>query len=144
MKHFLSFFIILFSSCFISFSQGTWIDYTRVYAYSLIVENNAYWVGTEFGVEKRNLNGSLISLYTTSNGLADNYVISSATDSQGNKWFGTNGGGVSKFDGTSWTNYNTSNGLADNYVFAIAVDQQGNKWFATNNGVSKLNATTFT
>jgi hypothetical protein len=40
-----------------------------------------------------------------------------AIDGQGNKWIGTYGGGLAKFDGVNWTVYNTSNsGLPDNYV----------------------------
>ena len=69
-------------------------------------------------------------------------VYSIAIDAQGNKWVGTYNGGVSKYDGTTWTNYNTSNtngGLAGNTVKAIAIDAQGNKWFGTDGGgVSKL------
>jgi ligand-binding sensor domain-containing protein len=63
-----------------------------------------------------------------------------AIDASGNKWFGTWGGGVSKFDGTTWTTYNSSNsGLAYNSVQAIAIDASGNKWFGTTfSGVSKF------
>ena len=92
--------------------------------------------------------------YTVANGLASNGVISIAIDAQGNKWFGTQGGGVSKFDGVQWTTYNISNSdLAGknsfgNYVGAIAVDLEGNKWFGGgtmgNYGVSKFDGTTWT
>jgi PKD repeat protein len=71
-------------------------------------------------------------------------VVAIAIDSQDNKWFGTNGGGVSKFDGSTWTTYTTLNGLVGNSVYAIAVDGQGNKWFGTNNGISKFDGTTWT
>jgi hypothetical protein len=41
-----------------------------------------------------------------------------AIDGQGNKWIGTYGGGLAKFDGVNWTVYKTSNsGLPDNYVW---------------------------
>ena len=63
----------------------------------------------------------------------------------GNPWFGTWGGGVSKFDGTAWTTYTTDDGLADNWVNAIAVDGAGNPWFGTwGGGVSKFDGTTWT
>ncbi len=61
-----------------------------------------------------------------------------AIDAQGNKWFGTYKGGVSKFDGTNWITYTTEDGLAGNIVCAIAIDAQGNKWFGTDAGVSQL------
>ena len=48
--------------------------------------------------------------YNTSNsGLANNYVYVIAIDEEGNKWFGTWGGGVSKFDGTAWATYTVEN-----------------------------------
>jgi ligand-binding sensor domain-containing protein len=54
------------------------------------------------------------------------------------KWIGTAGGGLAKFDGVNWTVYNTSNsGLPNNYVRAIAIDGQGgeqmdwNRWWRT-------------
>jgi ligand-binding sensor domain-containing protein len=54
--------------------------------------------------------------YKTSDGLVDDYIQAIAFGSQGNAWIGT-GGGVSKFDGTSWTNYTISNsGLATDRV----------------------------
>jgi len=60
-------------------------------------------------------------------------------DWEGNKWFGTNNAGVSKFDGVSWTTYNTSNSeLARDNVTAIATDNEWNIWFGTyGGGVSK-------
>jgi streptogramin lyase len=71
--------------------------------------------------------------------LASNQVWSIAIDGSGNKWFGTFGSGVSKFDGTNWTTYNTFNsGLPGDYVFAIGIDGSGNKWFATDLGVGYL------
>jgi ligand-binding sensor domain-containing protein len=39
----------------------------------------------------------------------DNRVKAIAIDGQGNKWIGTRGGGLAKFDGVNWTVYNTSN-----------------------------------
>jgi ligand-binding sensor domain-containing protein len=77
--------------------------------------------------------------YTTVDGLANNYVTAIAIDLQGNKWFGTWGGGVSKFDGKNWTTYTKIDGLADKWVTSIAIDAQNNKWFGTGGeGVSKF------
>ena len=48
--------------------------------------------------------------YNTSNsGLPNNSICSISIDSVGNKWIGTFGGGLIKFDNTIWTVYNTSN-----------------------------------
>jgi ligand-binding sensor domain-containing protein len=68
-----------------------------------------------------------------------------AIDGQGNKWFGTTGGGVSKFDGTRWTTYNSDNSsLLNNLVTTIAIDPLGNNWFGTVSGVSKFDGANWT
>ena len=53
------------------------------------------------------------AIYPTNSGLT-NYVVSViAFDTLGNKWIGTRGSGVLKFEGTTWTSYASSNsGLA--------------------------------
>ena len=81
--------------------------------------------------------------YTTSDGLINDYVFAIAIDSEGNKWFGTNGG-ISMFDGTRWTSYTETSGLVNNSVFSIAIDDQGNKWFGALGGVSKFNGSNWT
>jgi ligand-binding sensor domain-containing protein len=52
-------------------------------------------------------------------------------------WAGTWGGGVSHFDGNTWTNYTTADGLASNIVYSIAQDPNGTLWFGTSNGLSR-------
>jgi ligand-binding sensor domain-containing protein len=76
--------------------------------------------------------------FTTTDGLAYNYVQEVAIDASGGKWFATNGGGVSylndsgtptnKADDT-WVTFTTSDGLASNYVQEVAIDASGAKWF---------------
>ena len=60
--------------------------------------------------------------YNTGQGLALSSIISGYRDSTGNLWFGTDGGGVSKFDGKSFTNFTKTNGLAGNSVMCIQQD----------------------
>lgn len=82
--------------------------------------------------------------YTTTQGLADNYVSGGVViDASGNKWFGTTAG-LTKFDNTTWTNFTTSDGMVSNYVNAVETDASGNVWVGTDNGVSKFNGTTWT
>lgn len=83
--------------------------------------------------------------YTTDDGLALDFVSCAAMDLSGNLWFGTGGGGVSRFDGIAFTNYTTANGLANNEVYSIAADKKGNLWFGTEGGgVSKFDGLEFT
>ena len=68
-------------------------------------------------------------------------------DVQGNKWFGVAGidvggtGGLSKFDGTTWTTYTSEVGI----VTAISPDAQDNEWFGTDlGGLVKYDGTNWT
>jgi len=101
------------------------------------------WVGSTGGIALRNKsNGSLIALYTTSNGLLNNNITDIALDAMNNLWAATIMG-LQKFDGATWTyftNENTSGGLSDNYVTSIKFDLQGNLWCGTfDKGISKFN-----
>jgi len=83
-------------------SQDTFVNYTNTNeVISIAIEEDVVWLATTGGVVKRSLDGTLVAVYTTADGLANNSVRSIVIDSQGNKWFGTSGGGVSKFDGTN-------------------------------------------
>jgi ligand-binding sensor domain-containing protein len=71
----------------------------------------------------------------------ENYIFAILIDSRGDKWFGTWGGGVSRFDGTHWTNYTTKQGLSGNVVYALERDASGVIWAGTNHGVSRFDGT---
>ena len=89
----------------------------------------------------------LFTTYTSDNGLAMNAINFGKTticDSEGNLWFATQGGGVSKYDGKSFITYTTKQGLANNSVRSIAEDRNGNLWFGTyGGGVSKYDGKSF-
>ncbi|MGB3946780.1 MAG: two-component regulator propeller domain-containing protein [Bacteroidia bacterium] len=70
--------------------------------------------------------------YNTEHGLALGTISCGFCDKLGHLWFGTYNGGVSRFDGFSFTNYSTANGLAGNLVKSIAQDKYENMWFGTN------------
>ena len=46
-------------------------------------------------------------------------------DKSGNLWFGTWGGGVSKYDGKSFTTYSVAQGLSSNDVFSFFSTETG-------------------
>ncbi len=66
--------------------------------------------------------------------MADDKVFSIAQDREGNMWFGTAGGGVSKYDGKTFKTFSTADGLASNIVITIAEDKSGKIWFGTIGG----------
>lgn len=66
-------------------------------------------------------------------------------DSRGNLWFGTMGGGASRYDGTYFTHFTKKEGLSGNHIFSMLEDSRGNLWFGTRNGgVSRYDGQNFT
>jgi signal transduction histidine kinase/ligand-binding sensor domain-containing protein len=72
--------------------------------------------------------------FTEKEGLSNNRVLAILEDKSGNLWFGTEGGGVSKYDGESFLHFTENEGLSNNSVFSILEDKSGNLWFGTNGG----------
>jgi ligand-binding sensor domain-containing protein len=66
-----------------------------------------------------------------------NYIVSLAIDANGVVWAGTWGGGLSRFDGKTWTQYTVAEGLPGNHVFMLHVDPRGTMWIGTNNGLAR-------
>lgn len=81
--------------------------------------------------------------YTAKNGLGSSIVNCVFQDSRGDIWFGTQSGGVSRFNGTSFKSYTKSNGLVGNDVTCVAEDKLGNIWIGTSEGASKFNGLRF-
>lgn len=67
-----------------------------------------------------------------------NYIVSLAVDGQGVVWAGTWGGGLSRFDGKTWTHYTTAEGLPGNHVFMLHIDAKKTLWIGTNNGLARM------
>ena len=83
--------------------------------------------------------------YTIDQGLALNTVLCAYTDRTGNIWLGTQGGGISKFDGKKFTNYSTIHGLSNNTILCLIEDRKGNFWFGTDGaGIIKYDGISFT
>jgi len=82
--------------------------------------------------------------YTTDNGLALDEIECATMDKMGNLWFGTGGGGASRYDGKSFITYTAAQGLGNNVVWSIIEDKTGNLWFGTNGGgVSRYDGKSF-
>ena len=105
----------------------------------IVIDNEGnQWFATFGGLSM--LNGlSWTNFKTQTDWLkADSPVLSTAIDSIGLKWFGSNGMGISEFDGVNWTTYTKANNTVIASVNAITQDTNGNLWFGTSNGLLKL------
>ena len=56
-------------------------------------------------------------------------VFTFLEDKKGNLWFG--GGGLSRYDGISFTRFTTKDGLINEDVWSILEDKTGNLWVGT-------------
>jgi signal transduction histidine kinase/ligand-binding sensor domain-containing protein len=77
-------------------------------------------------------------------GLPQSEVYAMLQDSRDNLWVGTNGGGLSRFNGFNFRTYTTSDGLISNMVWAIFEDSRGNIWIGASNAVTEFNGISFT
>ncbi len=75
-------------------------------------------------------------------GLLQSQATCLAQDKTGNLWIGTLGG-LSRYDGKTFTNYTVRNGLMNNVVWAVAVDTQGNIWVGDQSGLSQFDGKKF-
>ncbi|MBI4645529.1 MAG: hypothetical protein HY738_02775 [Bacteroidia bacterium] len=101
--------------------------------------------GAGGGLDQSAAGIGLFTTYTTNDRLALDAITCGYRDNAGNLWFGTRGGGVSRYDGCSFTNFTTSQGLANNVVWCITEDKNGNFWFGTDGGgISCYNGIFFT
>jgi signal transduction histidine kinase/ligand-binding sensor domain-containing protein/DNA-binding response OmpR family regulator len=75
-----------------------------------------------------------IQYLSTAQGLQDPYVYTITQDQDGNFWFTTNLGGLTRYDGERFTTYNRNEGLSGNMAGDIVWDDQGHLWIATSDG----------
>jgi ligand-binding sensor domain-containing protein len=68
-------------------------------------------------------------------GLVDDRVHALFASGQ-SMWVGTEGG-VSSFDGETWTSFTKADGLAEDFTQVIAQDRHGHMWFGSRCGISR-------
>ena len=83
-------------------------------------------------------NPECFSSFSKLQGLKHDVIRCMLQDKSGNLWFGTYGGGVSKYDGKSFTHFTEKEGLSNNTVLSMLEDKSGNLWFGSRFGLSKL------
>lgn len=81
--------------------------------------------------------------FNVEDGLAQSQILSMCQDHYGNIWFGTNSGGVSKYDGNKFVTLSENDSLVNNVVFSIMETGDGKIVFGTNGGLSIYNGKTF-
>ncbi|CAN5436745.1 hypothetical protein BH09BAC5_BH09BAC5_06010 [soil metagenome] len=81
--------------------------------------------------------------YSVADGLAQSQVYAMTEDARGYLWLGTQGAGLSKFDGLQFQTFTEEDGLPNNFVNCLRVDAKGNIWIGTNAGAAWFDGQTF-
>jgi ligand-binding sensor domain-containing protein len=91
------------------------------------------------------LHGQVITNYTTSESLLDNYVECLDVDSQDNIWFGTSMG-LQMFDGENWVTYNTTDypDMVSDNIKVIRAMNNGDVWIGTDFGACRFDGENWT
>jgi len=74
------------------------------------------------------------SSFKSLQGLRQPLIRCMMQDDDGNIWFGTYSGGISKYDGKYFTNYTIAQGLSNDGVWSMIQDDEGNIWMGTLGG----------
>ena len=82
--------------------------------------------------------------YDAADGLASVEVRTVVQDSRGHLWFGTSGGGVSRYDGQTFTTYTNNDVLRRGSFFSIVTDRDSNVWIPDGPRLSRYDGQSWT
>jgi ligand-binding sensor domain-containing protein/serine phosphatase RsbU (regulator of sigma subunit) len=81
--------------------------------------------------------------YAIEQGLPQSEIWDMMSDSRGYLWIGTNGGGLTKFNGKTFQTFTKKDGLPNEQVSNLIEDKKGNIWAMTFNGLSYYDGISF-
>ncbi|MFI5194773.1 MAG: two-component regulator propeller domain-containing protein, partial [Chitinophagales bacterium] len=81
--------------------------------------------------------------FNVQHGLVQSQVNGICQDGFDNLWIATLGG-ISRFDGKTFSSFTETEGLINNFTNCIKADHAGNIWIGTNGGLSRFNGVWFT
>jgi len=81
--------------------------------------------------------------FSLEEGLPQTEVNAIIQDSRGSIWAGTNGGGLSRFNGKLFQTYTTQDGMKNNQVWSLFEDSDSNLWIGTSHAVTRYDGISF-
>lgn len=97
------------------------------------------WIGTENGLSK--MENGIFTNFNESDGLAFNSCWAIAEDENSHMWFGSYGGGLTKFDGEKFFTFTRDDGLINNKIRQL-YSHKDKIYVGTSNGLSIIDITT--
>ena len=98
------------------------------------------WVGTPDGLNR--IRNGQVRVFTTNDGLVDDFVRSLYADTDGSLWIGTRNG-LSHLTGGRFTSYSRTDGLGSDLIGAILRGGEGDLWVGTLGGLSRMEGNGF-
>ncbi len=127
--------IFLFLSSFFNLAQNqSWYTYFNgETAGTIAFEDNILWISSFYGtLTKYNKDNGETTIYSYHNHEVPGFMIYSvAVDHYSNKWIGTWGYGVGKFDNNNWMVYYPPNLSSTSIIPHVDFDKEGNVWCST-------------
>jgi len=77
-------------------------------------------------------------IYNSDNGLSTNKINSLDLDKRGNIWIGTQGSGMSYYNGKTFSHYSEEEGVLNRNVWSVIVDTKNRLWVASEAGVQSF------
>ena len=105
-------------------TYAAWINRDKISIYD---NRKTYVIRKDNG----KLNIARFLTYSTQSGLCRDSVTGILEDDDGNLWFRTYHGGVSRYDGNSFENFTTKDGLTSNTIRSMVKDGGGKLWFGS-------------
>ncbi|HEU4390746.1 MAG TPA: two-component regulator propeller domain-containing protein, partial [Blastocatellia bacterium] len=106
------------------------------FAVSSLCEDSdgAVWIGTEGGGLFRVVDDK-VDVYSSTNGLPDDFISSIFEDREHNLWVGTEGGGLVRIRDGPITTIGKQEGLSNDLVHAMCQGRDGSIWIGTEGGI---------
>jgi len=81
--------------------------------------------------------------FSLEEGLPQTEAFAMIQDSKGSIWVGTNGGGLSRFNGHNFETYTTQDGMASNQIWSLLEDSRGRIWMGCSNYITRYDGVSF-
>ncbi len=113
-------------------------DYRPNYIVSMLMDpKGRLWIGTwGGGLSMLDTRKMEFRNFTTVDGLPGNFILALEEGPDGQLWIGSNGG-LSRFNGRSFTNFSEHNGLIGSFIFSIEFSDHA-LWVGSHHGMNRL------